>query len=151
MRTLCLVAAAIALLSLPAAAQEPRSAILNPAVGACLKKYGDLNAECLMDAREKSDEDVERIYKNKLSELTVFDNSTWWMASKAQQAAMISAFKESQGLWLKYRDSYCRAATAPVAETKSLGAALAGCVINMNQQREQEILRVKADLTFEDY
>lgn len=126
--------------SLAASANDITS---NKDVEACLQKYGENNSECLEDLSDKADDALNKAYAEKLKEMEGFDYTQWWMGDEDRKKRMIDAFKKSQSEWLKYRDDYCNAATTGAQGTHFLGAAFAGCNINMNSRRTSEIRMIQ--------
>ncbi|APG17791.1 hypothetical protein A3780_09565 [Kosakonia radicincitans] len=126
--------------SLAAAATDITS---NKDVEACIQKFGENNSECLEDLSDKTDDALNKAYTDKLKEIEGFDYTQWWMGDEDRKKRMIDAFKKSQSEWLKYRDDYCNVATTGAQGTHSLGAAFAGCNINMNSRRMSEIQMIQ--------
>lgn len=60
---------------------------------------------------------------------------------------MQSAFNRSQEAWLKYRQDYCKAASAGADGTDSYGAIVLSCEINMAIIRIEEIRMIHPDLS----
>lgn len=67
------------------------------------------------------------------------DYSKWWIGDEAQKDNMISNFIKSQKLWIEYKLTYCKSASAPEEITHGYSDVLSSCFINMNQRRVDDI------------
>ena len=121
----------------------------NDEVITCIKKNGEENAECFGQLDEKSEGDLNKSYEKKLKQLSDYNYENWWMGSKDQKDAMLSAFKENQTEWKRYRNNYCQVASTGAENTHSYAGTLLSCIINMNLQRIGDINKINPDLVEE--
>lgn len=126
----------------------PNSSIVkNRDINACIEKNGDNNSECLSSVNKRTEHELNAIYQDKLKEISNYDFSQWWMGEKAQREEMKKSFIRSQELWLKYRQDYCKAASAGAEGIDGYGAIATSCQINMGIRRIEEIRMVHPDLS----
>ncbi|WP_345830264.1 lysozyme inhibitor LprI family protein [Erwinia sp. HDF1-3R] len=126
---------------------DSASIVENKDIEACSEKSGDNNSECLSSVSKLTEKKVNTAYQDKLKEISNYDYRQWWMGDKAQREEMKKAFISSQDLWLKYRQDYCKAASAGAEGSDGYGAIALSCQINMGIRRIEEIRMVHPDLS----
>ncbi|WP_410515445.1 lysozyme inhibitor LprI family protein [Pantoea allii] len=124
-----------------------QSIVESKEVTACTEKYGDNNSECLTSVSEAAEKKLNTVYQDKLKEISNYDYSQWWMGEKKQREDMKNAFIRSQELWLKYRQDYCKAASAGAEGIDGYSSVALSCQINMGIRRIEEIKMVHPDLS----
>lgn len=123
------------------------SIVENKDAEACAEKNGDNNSECLASVSKLTEKKLNTAYQDKLKEISSYDYRQWWMGDNAQREEMKKAFISSQDLWLKYRQDYCKAASAGAEGSDGYGAIALSCQINMGIRRIEEIRMVHPDLS----
>lgn len=123
------------------------SIVKNKEVSACAEKNGDNDSECFAAVSKLTEKKLNTVYQDKLKEISNYDYSQWWMGEKKQREEMKEAFIRSQELWLKYRQDYCKAASAGAEGIDGYGAIALSCQINMGIRRIEEIRMVHPDLS----
>lgn len=128
---------------------EPNSGTIveNKEISACTEKHGDNDSECLGSLSKQTEKKLNTVYQDKLNEISNYDYSQWWMGEKKQREEMKDSFIRSQELWLKYRQDYCKAASAGAEGIDGYGAIALSCQINMGIRRIEEIRMVHPDLS----
>jgi len=123
------------------------SVVENNYVTSCIAKHGDNNSECLSSLSILTEKKLNTVYQDKLKEISNYDYKQWWMGEKRQRDDMKEAFIRSQELWLKYRQAYCKAASAGAEGIDGYGAITLSCQINMGIRRIDEIRLIHPDLS----
>lgn len=126
---------------------NPDSIVKNNEILACTEKYGENDSECLASVSKRAEKSLNMAYQDKLKEISAYDYSQWWMGEKKQREEMKEAFIRSQELWLKYRQDYCKAASAGAEGIDGYVAIALSCQINMGLRRIEEIRMVHPDLS----
>lgn len=129
------------------AGENADSIVENKDVYACREKHGDNDSECLGFLSKETEKKLNTVYQDKLHEISNYDYSQWWMGEKNQREDMKDAFNRSQELWLKYRQDYCKAASAGAEGIDGYGAIALSCQINMGLRRIEEIRMVHPNLS----
>lgn len=129
------------------AESNPGSIVENNEISACAEKQGDNDSECLASVSKLAEKNLNTAYQDKLKEISGYDYGQWWMGEKKQREDMKNAFIRSQELWLKYRQDYCKAASAGTEGIDGYGAIALSCQINMGIRRIEEIKMVHPDLS----
>ncbi|WP_313448409.1 lysozyme inhibitor LprI family protein [Pseudescherichia sp.] len=123
------------------------SIVKNSDVDACVDKSSNIDSECLNSVSERSEKELNDVYKDKLKEISTFDFSRWWMGEKDRREGMKQAFIHSQELWLKYRTEYCKTASTGSEGVDGYGAAVLSCQINLAKRRIEEIKMIHPELS----
>lgn len=121
--------------------------VKNKEVSACAEKHEDNDSECFAAVSKLTEKKLNTAYQDKLKEISNYDYSQWWMGEKKQREEMKEAFIRSQELWLKYRQDYCKAASAGAEGIDGYGVIALSCQINMGIRRIEEIRMVHPDLS----
>lgn len=129
------------------AESNAQSIVENKDVTACTEKYGDNNSECLTSVSESAERQLNAAYQDKLNEISNYDFSQWWMGDKKQREDMKNAFIRSQELWLKYRQDYCKAASAGAEGIDGYSSVMLSCQMNLGLRRIEEIKMVHPNLS----
>ncbi|WP_241622415.1 lysozyme inhibitor LprI family protein [Rosenbergiella australiborealis] len=129
------------------AGENPVSIVVNKETTACTARYGDNDSECLSSLSKLTEKRLNTVYQDKLKEISDYDYTQWWMGDKRRREEMKKAFIRSQELWLKYRQDYCKAASAGAEGIDGYGAIALSCDINMGIRRIDEIRMVHPDLS----
>ena len=146
--SLCIFGAVLSVSSINSYAELNTSTIIkNNNVDACAEISGGINSECLSSISKRTEKELNDEYQNKLKEISNFDYSHWWMGGKEQRDEMKKSFIRSQELWLKYRQEYCKAASAGAEGIDGYGSIALSCQINMGIRRIEEIRMVHPDLS----
>lgn len=109
------------------------------AVNDCIKKYKDQNIECLDDAINRSEDDLNKVYNQKLNELKQAPTEKIWMGNEQQKDSAVHTFIDNQKKWLTYRNSFCTTALWTLQNSSHLGEAQTSCELIMNKRREDEL------------
>lgn len=123
------------------------SIVKNKDVDACSEKNSNIDSECLSSISKKTEKELNDEYQNKLKEISNYDYSQWWMGEKEQREEMKRSFIRSQELWLKYRQNYCKTASAGAEGIDGYGSIVLSCQINMGIRRIEEIRVIHPDLS----
>ena len=126
---------------------SPKSIVENKDVSACAEKQAGNDSECLSSVSKRTEKKLNAVYQEKFKEIENYDFSQWWMGEKKQRDDMQKAFNRSQEAWLKYRQDYCKAASAGAEGTDSYSAIVLSCEINMATRRIEEIRMIHPDLS----
>ena len=113
----------------------------------CTEKHADNISECLTTVSESAEKQLNTAYQEKLKEISSYDYSQWWMGDKKQREDMKNAFIRSQEIWLKYRQDYCKAASAGAESIDGYSSVMLSCHINLGWRRIEEIKMVHPDLS----
>ncbi|EXU75645.1 lysozyme inhibitor LprI family protein [Erwinia mallotivora] len=144
----CIFGAALSTFAINVYAELNSGSIVeNKEVAACIAKGGDNDSECLSSVSKMTEAKLNTAYQDKLKEISNYDYSQWWMGEKRQREEMKDAFIRSQELWLKYRQDYCKAASAGAEGIDGYSAIALSCQINMAIRRRDEIRMVHPDLS----
>lgn len=128
------------------AESNTQSIVENKDITGCTEKYGDNNSECLASVSESAERNLNTAYQDKLKEISNYDYSQWWMGDKKQREDMKNAFIRSQELWLKYRQDYCKAASAGAEGIDGYSSVVLSCQMNLGLRRIEEIKMVHPNL-----
>ncbi|EOW6700469.1 lysozyme inhibitor LprI family protein [Cronobacter malonaticus] len=134
-----LINSALLMLALNPLCAQADEITRSAATDACTQQTGENSGECLEAAGLASDNALKQAFNAKVTELQNFDYTRWPQGDEARRTQMVEALKISQQQWTAARDAFCTAASASAAGTPWLAAHALGCVINMNQRREQEL------------
>lgn len=138
----------LSLLALYACAESnPLSIVESEDVNMCTEKSSTLDNECLSSVNERIEKELNAEYQEKLTAISTYDYSQWWMGNIAQREGMKASFIRSQALWLKYRQEYCKAASAGAEGVDGYGALALSCSVNMAKRRIEEIRLVHPNLS----
>ena len=125
------------------------SIVKNEGVELCAEKSAVIDSDCLSAVSEKTEKDLSLAYQNKLNEISTYDYSQWWMGKKEQREEMKKSFIRSQAIWEKYRQEYCKSASAGGESVGGYGLVILSCQVNMAIRRIEEIRMVHPDLSDE--
>lgn len=124
-----------------------RSIVRNKDVESCANKSGIIDSECLSSVSKKTESELNHEYDNKLKEISSYDYSQWWVGQKKQREEMRMSFIRSQTLWNKYRQEYCKSASAGGEGVDGYSLIVLSCQTNMAIRRIEEIRMVHPDLS----
>lgn len=123
------------------------SIVKNKDVESCILKNGTIDSECLSAVSKRIENELNQQYQNKLKEISNYDYSQWWMGQKKQCQEMKRSFIRSQSLWEKYRQEYCKSASAGAEGVDGYSLIVLNCQANMAIRRIEEIKLVHPDLS----
>lgn len=115
------------------------SILFNKQVEHCSSLPDEESYDCSEKLMKTSDNELQSNYDKKLNQIKLADYEKWWMGDKSQKENMLANFSKNQGVWLDYKETYCKSAAAPLENTHGYGDALSSCFINMNKKRINEI------------